>query len=70
MAKEKCGLKRCFNNLGPGAAAVGFDNEGQLDEVRVCAAHAYQIMCAPRGTFFITPDRELKNIPAQPKIII
>lgn len=69
MAKERCGLKGCNELMGPGSAAVGFDNEGKLAEVRVCPKHAWQIMCAPRGTFRITPDRELKLIPAKPLII-
>lgn len=64
-AKEKCGLKGCGNLLGPGSAAVGYENDGQTSEVRVCPKHAWQIMCAPRGTFRITEDRELKPIPAK-----
>ena len=69
MAKERCGLKKCDNFMGPGSAAVGFETEGRVEEVRVCPQHAWQIMCAPRGTFRITPDRQLKPIPAHPLII-
>lgn len=66
---ERCGLKNCNKPMGPGAAAVGFDNEGKIDEVRVCPDHAWLIMTSPRGTFRIEPDRTLKEIPAR-RIII
>lgn len=65
MAKEKCGLKGCEKPLGPGAAAVGYENEGRVSEVRVCSEHAWTIMMAPRGSYRITEDRELKAIPAK-----
>lgn len=61
--KELCGLKGCPKPLGPGAAKVGFDNEGRSDEVKVCSEHAWLIMTAPRGTWRITPDRKLEPIP-------
>lgn len=70
MAKpKKCGLKNCDNVLGPGASKVGFDNQGRNDEVKVCEKHTWMIMTAPRGTWHITPDRELKGIGAK-RIII
>jgi len=66
---EKCGIKDCKTFLGPGAAEVGFENNGKTDRVRVCSNHAWQIMVAARGTWRITPDKRLVPIPAQPKII-
>lgn len=69
MAPQRCGLKGCIEHLGPGSAAVGFENDGKVDEVRVCPSHAWTIMMSPRGSFVITPDRELKPIPAK-RIII
>jgi len=67
---EKCGLKGCSEDMGPGCSKIGFDNEGRLDEVKVCAKHTWAIMTAPRGTFMIMPDKSLKRIPEAPKIII
>lgn len=67
--REKCGLKTCNNDLGPGAAAVGYEIEGKRYEVRVCSRHAWDIMVAPRGTWRITPDLRLEAIPAKPTII-
>jgi hypothetical protein len=64
--QQYCGLKKCSNLLGPGAADVGFENEGRTDNVRVCSDHAYILMIAPRGSYIITPDRELKPVPASP----
>lgn len=72
MKKKQCGLKNCGNILGPGAAAVGFMNpekKSGKDEVRVCSHHAWTIMTLPRGTFVITPKKELKLLPAKPTII-
>jgi len=66
VSNEKCGLKKCNNLLGPGAAAIGFEINGKVQEVRVCSNHAWTIMAAPRGTFNITEDRELVKIPAKP----
>lgn len=69
MAAERCGLKGCIEHLGPGSAAVGYEIDGKVMEVRVCPKHAWTIMTAERGTFRITEDRELKPIPAR-RIII
>jgi hypothetical protein len=66
--KEICGLQFCDNPLGPGSAQVGFENDGEIDHVRVCPKHAWLVMTAPRGTFVITKDRELKRLPV-PTII-
>lgn len=67
---ERCGIKGCSNLLGPGAAVVGYENEGKIIEVRVCPRHAWEIMTAPRGTFRITPDRRLEKLTPQQRIII
>lgn len=61
--KERCGLKKCDNALGPGAAEVGYEIDGRDLKVRVCSEHAWMLMTAPPGTFRITPDLELKPIP-------
>lgn len=66
---EQCGLINCKKPMGPGSAAVGFENEGRIDEVRVCPQHAWLLMTAPRGTYFISPEKELKLIPAKPLIL-
>jgi hypothetical protein len=63
-----CGLKDCFEALGPGAADVGFENDGKTSNVRVCANHAYQLMMAPRGSYVITPDLKLRPIPTKRNI--
>lgn len=63
--KELCGLKNCKREMGPGSAKVGFDNEGKLEEVRVCPEHAWTLMTSPRGSYRITPDRRLEAIPAR-----
>lgn len=63
--RKTCELKKCDNMLGPGAAKVGFDDRGTNREIKVCSDHAFTIMSAPRGTFVITPDRELKSIPGR-----
>lgn len=68
-SKTMCGLKKCGNSLQNGAA-VGFRIEGKLFEVKVCFEHMMQIQTAPRGSYSITADHELKPIPASPKIII
>ena len=67
--KDFCGLKGCGKVLGPGAAEVGYDVDGKTEKVRVCSEHAWMIMTAPRGTWRITPNKELKPIPAPPTII-
>jgi len=60
---KKCGFKNCNEDIGVGAARVGFDNQGKNDEVIACAGCAWTIMTAPRGTYRITPDRRLEAIP-------
>lgn len=68
---EQCGLKGCDDAMGPGSSAIGYMGENdKLDEVRVCAKHTWTIMMAPRGSYSIMPDRSLKAIPAEPRIII
>ena len=68
--KEKCGLKGCYNFLGPGSSEIGFENDGKISKVKACSHHTWILMTAPRGSFIITPVRELKPIRATPKIII
>lgn len=63
--KRMCQLKDCLNVLGPGAAEVGYEIDGKLYELKLCAEHTGYIMTAPRGTWVITKDRELKPIPAR-----
>lgn len=67
--QTRCGLKGCDNHLGPGAADVGYEHDGKTKNVRCCSACTWKIMTAPRGTFVITKDKELKPIPAK-RIII
>lgn len=63
--KEVCELKDCSNVLGPGAAAVGFVIDGDTYQIKTCGFHTGLITTAPRGTWEITKDRELKPIPAR-----
>ena len=64
-----CGLAGCRNALGPGAARVGFERLKKTTEVDVCSYHAGLITAAPKGTWTITDNFELKAIPAHPLII-
>jgi len=68
--KDLCGLKGCENEVGPGGADVTYLIKGEPEKVRVCSQHAWMLMTAPRGTWYITVDKELKPIPAKPIIII
>lgn len=66
MNKQKvCGLKGCDKPIGPGAADVGYETEGVLKNVRVCAEHAWTLMNANPGTYRITPDLRLEAIPGR-----
>ena len=66
--KKKCGLAGCKTVLGPGSGTVGFDRHGKTTEVDVCSEHLMTIVRAPRGTWHITPNFELKAVPAKPII--
>lgn len=71
MSQPICELKTCEKPLGPGSAKVGYDRgDGKIDEVKCCKDCTWLVMTSPRGTWNITPDRELKAVPATPKIII
>jgi hypothetical protein len=69
IKKQLCGLKGCGKVLGPGAAEVGYEQDGKTKKVRVCSEHAWMIMTAPRGTWRINEKCELVPIPAKPTII-
>lgn len=64
-----CGLAGCRIKLGPGAMRVTFTRLGKDTAVDVCAFHGDLITRAPRGTWHITENFELKPIPAKPTII-
>lgn len=67
LAKQ-CQIKTCENFLGPGAATIGYEIDGKLYEIKACRHHVQLIQIAPRGTWELTKDRELKPIPAKPFI--
>lgn len=62
---KRCGLKGCIGELDPGAiVAISF---GDLQvETTVCDYHGELIRSLQPGTFRITPELELKNVPAIP----
>jgi hypothetical protein len=66
---ETCELKKCENLLGPGSSKIGYNTGTRIDEVKVCPEHTSQIMFAPRGTWIISPDKELRPVPAKPLIL-
>lgn len=59
-----CEFKKCTRPLGPGAAKIGYLIRGKVQSLKACAFHTTFIMSAPRGTYIITEDRDIKPIPA------
>ena len=63
-APKKCEVKDCKEFLGPGAAEIGYEIDGRVYQLKACARHTQLITTAPRGTWQLTKDRELKPMPA------
>lgn len=61
---RKCQIKDCNNSADVGAD-LGFELEGRIVEIRICMEHAMMVSSAPRGSYSITGDHQIKPIPAK-----
>jgi DNA-directed RNA polymerase subunit RPC12/RpoP len=64
---QTCGFKNCNNKRTEGAPGVeiGYTVNNMIRRVIVCNDCGRKVMFAPRGTWEITKNCELKPIPAK-----